>query len=456
MKKHFFYPLLLAGCLGMVTACGDDNDGTKDGDDNGGGNVVENIVTADDAQREIDRVGKELIRKIDADKLKPVIELARFCDSEFNNDYDEPVWVYPEEHPLNPDYGVRAIMRHISATAQGDFAGVVSLKRIVKTYALGDAFGIYTWDEDDCDWVKTPSTSELTFKFNHEGKACVVNVTKSGTEYTFTTRDDYNGIDQRIKIPATTVATVTEGGVQLAKLTVNVPECNQGGKNYKLNARLEVSDYTIEGEASDNNSSVFATCYMSAGSERLAEGVFNVTGNKLADDEAFADDNVEVKDLHTGKGTITLLNSISLNAEVDNTAGLSDKLDYQMEWYHSEYFDSYMSEPSIYDDGDAATVEADARAAADAANKDARSSLTFVNGSYVAPVEWEAYLSYSYSWDNPGYDGYYSRGNYGGWDIRPVIRFDNGSRYTFDDYFTAVRFSSLISAFESLARDFEY
>lgn len=459
MKKALLYSLLFAGIIGMTTSCGNDDDnssgtGNDNGDNSGIIDVPQNAITvnnAEDAQKEFDRVGRELLNKIDAEKFRSIITLAQFCEEEFfYDDYEE---YDPGYYP--PYNGLNGIMRHISATAKGDFTGVTSIKRIAKTYGFGDYCGIYTWNAREEEWFKTESTDELTYKFNHEGKPCVVTVKNSGSEYTFAVKENNLSVREYIKIPERLTATVTENGAVLASFNLNVAKCDQAGKGYQLDAEMNVSDYIIRGTVTDDNTTAQAKCNLTLNGEKLIEGEMEVNGNALADDSAFLDD-FDNKNVKNGKATYSLLRSINLNVEADNRSGLIDKLDFDGYYSYYEYKYDYMDAPYIYSHSDKATAEREAREAADAANRYTTSSISFAKGDYRPRMEWEAYICYQYDYSWGGTSGNYSRSESQEWDIRPVIIFDNDGRYSFENYFTETRFSSLITVFESLMNDFDY
>lgn len=452
--------------MGMTTACSDDDDKDKNttteedvsqGGENNDGQASITVMTAEDAQREFDRVGRQLINKIDANKFDPIFTLSQFCSEKFLG--DDEVAVNPDHnypYDTNKSRNLRNIMRHMETTAQGDFAGVTSIRRITETYRFSDYCGIFTWNESAQDWDEQKSTSELTYKFDHNGTPCVVTVKTSGTEYTWTVKNDRGTATDYVVIPSQLTATVTEGNTVLASFVLNVPECSQSGKNYRLNGELKVSDYTIAGEVTDNNATAKATCYIALDTEKLIEGTIEFNGSSLADDDAFIREEFGHENVKGGKVTCSVLGSIVLNMQADNTSGLSRELDFDGYYSYSEYKDYWMTTPSIYKWSDKATAERNARAAANAANRDVTSYITFTQGTYKADVEWEAYLfdQYFYSW-GPDTNGNYSKYESGEWEIRPVIVFDNNSRYSFENYFNETRFSSLISLFESLAEDFE-
>ena len=85
--------------------------------------------------------------------------------------------------------------------------------------------------------------------------------------------------------------------------------------------------------------------------------------------------------------------------------------------------------------------------AVDAANQYVQAAMFFKNSTYSVPLTWQA-VHYDYSY--PG-SYYYS----GEWSAEPVLNFENGTTYTFGEYFTVARFQSLIAAYEELFGRFE-
>lgn len=466
MKKILFYSLLLAGCLSMTTACSNDDNESEEtttpgsgGSDQGDNGTPTTVSTAEDAQREFDRVGQAFLNKIDADKFKPVITLAQYCLDTFVD--RDAVDREPDEVIDSPDYDgtgwtLKNIMSHISSTAKGDFAGVAVAKRIVETYSFSDYTGIFTWNEYMEKWDEESATDELVYKFNHEGKPCVVTVKTNGTEHTWAIKNEQGTTTEYVKVPASLTATVTENGTTLASFNLNVPQCDQNGKSYSLNAQLKVSDYTIAGEVTNNNNTAKATYSMLLNDEKLLDGTAEVNGSSLADDDMFIRDEFEKENLKKGTATCSILSSINLNIQADNTnALLLDALNFDGCYYRTE--NGYGNgTPYIYQYSDKETAEREAREAAGAANSYLTSNITFAQGDYTPRVEWEAYITeeYNYSWGTEGY-GSYGKSEKIEWAIRPVIVFDNDGRYSFENYFSDSYFNSLASIFWTLMDDFE-
>ena len=83
MRKRLFYSLFLGAALCMTTACSDDDNNGNEGSGGGNGNGNVPVTTVEQAQEEIDRVGKALAAKIDVERLKPTISLLEYCENTF-------------------------------------------------------------------------------------------------------------------------------------------------------------------------------------------------------------------------------------------------------------------------------------------------------------------------------------------------------------------------------------
>lgn len=70
--------LFLGAALCMTTACSDDDNNGNEGPGGGNGNGNVPVTTVEQAQEEIDRVGKALAAKIDVERLKPTISLLEY------------------------------------------------------------------------------------------------------------------------------------------------------------------------------------------------------------------------------------------------------------------------------------------------------------------------------------------------------------------------------------------
>ena len=441
MRKRLFYSLFLGAVLCMTTACSDDDNGGPG--DGGGGNGNVPVTTVEQAQEEIDRVGKALAAKIDVERLKPTISLLEYCENTFFNEDDE---VILPDYPNHPDYGWRNLVRTMRLSAQGDIAALASKRAIGDVYEISQLHGKWQWNETTEEWEQISDASmnnSAIYMFNYEGKNCVAELKGNGQVFEFVRKDSTGYVySEIIKIPATITGTEKLNGELMAQLTVNTEACDYAGKNYAANAAFEVAGYKVWASALDNNNEASIKAELYNNNERLITMRCNVNGRNLADvdmiESGYFDTNAN---LQAGVLACNIMNDISLNITADNDKGLVDAFDYDGYYYYYQG-DTVGSLESLKE---AARVKA--QRAVDAANQYVQAAMFFKNRTYSVPLTWQT-VHYDYSY--PG--GYYYSGE---WSAEPVLNFENGTTYTFGEYFTVARFQSLIAVYEELFGRFE-
>lgn len=439
MRKRLFYSLFLGTALCLTTACSDDDNNGNEGPGGGNGSVT----TVEQAQEEIDRVGKALAAKIDVERLKPTISLLAYCENTFFNEDDE---VMLPDSPNRPDYGWRSLVRTMRRSAQGDIAALASKRAIGDVYEISQLHGKWQWNETTEEWEQISDASmnnSAIYMFNYEGKDCVAELKGSGQVFEFVRKDSTGYVySETIKIPATITGTVKLNGELMAQLTVNTEACDHTGKNYAANATFEVAGYKVWASALDNNNEASIKAELYNNNERLITMRCNVNGRNLADvdmiESGYFDTNAN---LQAGVLACNIMNDISLNITADNNNGLVDAFDYDGYYYYYQG-DTVGSLESLKE---AARVKA--QRAVDAANQYVQAAMFFKNSTYSVPLTWQT-VHYDYSY--PG--GYYYSGE---WSAEPVLNFENGTTYTFGEYFTVARFQSLIAVYEELFGRFE-
>lgn len=302
MRKRLFYSLFLGAALCMTTACSDDDNNGNEGPGGGNGNGNVPVTTVEQAQEEIDRVGKALAAKIDVERLKPTISLLEYCENTFFNEDDE---VMLPDNPNRPDYGWRSLMRTMRLSAQGDIAALASKRAIGDVYEISQLHGEWKWNETTEEWDQIADASmrnSAIYKFRYEGKNCVAEVKGSGQEFEFVRKDATgNAYSETIKIPATLTGTVKLDGKLMAQLTVNTEACDYVGKQYSANATFEAADagYKVTHSLFDNNSDAAVKSELYSGNERLITMSCSVNGHNLADidliESGYFDGNANLK-----------------------------------------------------------------------------------------------------------------------------------------------------------------
>ena len=455
MKKNFTLSLLFAAALCATTACSDDeNNGDNGGNGNGpgGGNVP--VATMQQAQQEIDRVSKEFISKIDAEQLKPVVNLAAYCENTFfgndgNVDVPNDVFV--------PDYGINGLVRMVRDAATGNFAVTASHKRIQHIYRISTIYGKWEWNETDRQWdqIEGPEKADaLTYTFRHEGQTCVAKINGSGRSWKLEEKDSTGYVYNTLEVPEYITATVTEGDKELVRIVVNTTECSLDGKVLRAKTDINLANLKATGVIEDHNTEAKAHATLFSNNEQLATLSCNVNGNNLADANVISNGYFDGKnDLENGEAACNIMNSMSLNLKVDNRhAKLADAISFDGYYYYHESYRAGDDSVRIYRISSKEEARAKAVTAAQKANEYINAALYFANSSYSTPVTFSASETDHYwtEWRSEYNPQNYDKSERGEWDIEPLLNFENGTTYTFGQYFTTVRFSSLISTFNEL------
>ncbi len=442
MKKYLFYSLLFVVGLCIATACTDSEGGTEGGDNGGNAEPNTPVASVEQAQSEIDRVGKELIGKINAEQLEPIITLAQYAENTFLDNYDKE-----EDYIITPDpyYPMRKLMRTLRKCAEGDVALLASKRAIYDIYTLTDYYGHWVWDEDDLQWNETDgiyNEASLTYRFNHEGKPCIAEVKGSEEVFEWNAENADGELSNVIvRVPKVITATVKENNVELMRLTINTTACDYKNKSYSINSSFETCGYKITSELLDDNKKVKANAYLYVNGEKLISMTGEANGNHLADVDRFTEEDFDVEtDLKDGILTYDILNSLILKINANNSYELREALDFDGYYFYTEGY-SY---------SDKNTALKNAQKAAEVISREIPSILHFSNSSYSCPITWQPVLTDEYSYTSTYYT--YYEGEY---ELEPVINFENGTTYTFGKYFTDNRFQSLIDVFEELLEDFD-
>ena len=464
----------------MVTSCGDDEEPViNNGNNNGGGDsntdggnggtvLVQNMT---EAQSVLDRTGRTLAQKVDANDLKPVAELADYALSLFDGDDEDDY--YNPEYPVYPTNMARTVLGLAKDAATLNVASVAQKRAITELFRAADYYGEYVWNEKDHDWDghKDEKYGSLTYIFNHEGSTCKLVIKAGADKYEIVEKGD-SGNNTRIMVPENLTMTVTEGNITRMSANVNITECNYSGRNFATDMTYNVGNsLVIYAKVTDNNSLATAEGSVKSNGEELITYTANLTGSKLGDAMDMIDDEWDVKNnLDEGTVKLSILNQISIEATADNRdRELAKGLDYDGDWY---YYRSWQNDSTTHENFNDSTIyksfndstthesfrdseaqaQAEATHAADVANQYIKGYITYNGSEYKTPIIWQAYEAdkYNYSYNDPYYHWSYENA-WGTWGIEPLLQFENGTTYSFESWFTDTRFNGVIEAFEDLA-----
>lgn len=449
MKKTLFFSLLLCGSLFVLSSCSDDKDNPNPPDP-----APTVIITDADAQNELDRVGKELIAKIDADKIKPAVSLCDYVYSKLLvNNKMETDYPYQGDNIWQNDYA--NMLKDIRAIASGDFSRTATRQFIETVYRLSDYNGIYTWNENKQDWDKISSEgSNLEFRFNHGNNACTATIVHSDNEFAYVDKDSAENKTTTYMVPALITATLTEANTTMATVNVSTTACDRSSNTYKADVTVTLADsYTAKSSIDATADKITAAMNLKYNDEVLVSGTGEINGEHIDIPSSIVNDEFPVNQLKSGIFQINVLNSVNLALSVDNSTGLFDQMKFDGYFYESESYDAIADSTSYYNISSYDEAQQKAINAQNKANGCIVTKLYFNNNTYSAPCTWQAtYTDYGEDYFSNEWGTY--RWKSGEWDIEPVINFSNNTTYTLDTYFTKIRFSSLVDAYNDLINRF--
>lgn len=440
MRRNFLLPLFCCGLMMLgASSCSDDtNDGISKGD--GDSSIV---INSEDAQEELDRVGKELLQSVDLNKMKPVVELTDFCLQEFP-EFKDGVYGVIDDVPIY------FVMQQTRNVLNGDFTSITTKAFVRSLYHYTDIYGTYEWNGEQ--WTKRPNNENLEFLFSHNGKDCQLIIEKSGEDITiddqtFSLNHILDG--DKIVVPQKMTAKVYEDNQLLINVGINIDKFKS--KDYQINTNLDVMNYYhASGSLISNSTTANITASLKSENKTLLAAQLQAEGKNLADYDIIGQ-GAEYCDINTISLNLNILNSVQLDAATNKWSTLIDSLDYAGDYYKCSVIKN--GRDSVIYSSPLSKEEAknNALKAALAVTNNMNTVLKFSNSQYSAPVKWDVYDDEYYDSTYDYYEGTYHE-MAGKWELEPVIIFDNAS-YTLGNFFTETRFQSLIDAFKDLCEE---
>lgn len=409
-KKVLAIYLMAAMCSFGLTACSSSDDDEVGTNDNP-------ALSASDAKKELEATAKELMNKVSADDFQNIADMT--ANLEDNDDDVVSDWFDDCVEACKLSGSTDENLKYLYAAA--NFTGKFELV--------------------NGRWKKADKADYLQFTFDDKnGKTCVLKAETSGKLTTvhhnaFDEEDwDYKYVNGRWRdyetltensfvIPENIHVTLTQGGSTVADVTVKTSVSISSGDfdytcdNAQVTVSAKINDFTLNvSKAAFNagtNASAAAT--LSKGGETLIECNASATG------QLYSEESGKDQVGKTGDFEVKVLgNKVYIVGNISNISDLAENLD------NADSNDEDESSFKRY-------VE----------NANALLNINvYFGGSKNSTAKMELYpVSEGYS--------YYTY-----WDYEPCIVFDDGTKYSFEEYFDENTYDDVIDQFEQLIDDF--
>lgn len=444
MKKLLIYSLLPLAAI--ATACGDDDPVSPE---QGGNEVIDNPQTAEQQKVHIDNTAKEFLTYLKPEEQKDFLDVANYFVENFGDlELPENFEFDDESDSYSPAAFMKALRRGVRNSDPGEITRAATVYHY--TISFDKIRGIYVPQGDE--WVKTGNSADLVFRFTDRNGSPVELKAIASTQTSNVTVDieDYdewwngNGYtyeeyvnSYKLSIPQTMNVTLSRGGTTLANIQT-VSQISVQGHNLSCDVNGTVANLNVTGKVNGTDSRINCEATMSVGGRVLVSGNATVNGSNLCDKNKY--DNADEDDLAAMFKDGTFASDVLGKVQVRGNCRMSNAL---LEAFDGDW-DSYE-----YDSK--ATAERLAENAKITANQNITASL-FTNGS-TTPAADLTFTVGQYTW------GY---GDYQGWEyyLEPMLKFNDGTTYSFEEYFedsfegSASQLNSLLDAYMNLWESF--
>ena len=380
----------LLPCVCLVTLATGCSDSDGEGTPERQGKPITEL-TPDENKKELENIGMNLLSKINPDDHAVLLKtIARF---------DEII----------PSPEIYSVLKSVGKVcADTDLSEMVSLAST--RFAVVDmSYGTWEYNEYTSQWdnKETGQKGEVTYKFKVDGTAATIHATYSDKTIRFEGRTVPVGVSMK----------VTLGTDTLAELNSSI-NMNEAETQISVNSSLSASGYLFGVVADINNNN----------SESMAVVTFSKDGEVLVslDANGIFDSNLRFDPpLKSAAGELRIMDDLRVNLSCSDLQKIIEedrKNDPTYEAYHKRMADVY--------------------------NQYIHGELRYAESEYVvANIAFQAYAE-----DDNG-DGIINDND--DWNIEPLIVFSqDGSKYSFDDYFSEVKFQSLLEQCEALVNKY--
>lgn len=337
--------------------------------------------------------------------------------NDFVNDYGN--LDMPDEFTMAPaNFMMQSLARSLESN---DFAG---LSRSYESYYY--AFSKYTgiYKPGKYSWYRNGNSSDIVFQYtDRSGKEC--SITAKASQETWSGSIGLEGDTYSADVPKTISIVVKQGSVTMLTATVETSYV----KNSKLSVAVntKAANLEVNTEMNATNTTLKSSTKLAVGGSVITTGVAEVNGQNLCKQD-YIQSLIENEDedglfnlITSGNATADVLGRLQVKGSISQLKDVAEAIDY--------------------DDTD----QNGAKNAAALLNQKLRGTFYF-NGSANASgtIGWQSCLSWESSWNGEKW-----------WAVEPVLKFNDGTSYAFEDYFGNGKFGSVENIFENLLDSYE-
>lgn len=450
MNIKFISYAMMALAMGFTfSACGDDDDNEKKPDEgivipDDSNNTSDQVLTSKEQKEVLEQTARNLLDKIKSSDFQALTDIAKYYRDEMDYkrkyDYNIGKYVY---YGINDD-AIKEWFEDALKLCEGSMSNNVQKN----LYVAANFKARFVAGSER--WELAGQSDGLEFQFNDKnGKQCILKITASDnyTKAHLTPLDntdwEWNGsteVQKRYEntfgVPETVNVTFTQGGNQLVnatvktKLTMNKEDVDLSTDDYEATVDANVCGYNIIVEKAEflhdqkayvsttikkNNETLIKLQAEANGKVRLTTESENYYGRYREWTE------FNVREAGRGIFKVDVLGKVQAVGEIKD---IDMERNFIEKAHKSRYDESAFKE------------------AIENANNQLNIGLYYDGkNTRMATVLWSttAYRKYS--------DIYY--------EATPAIKFDDGTSYTFEEYFDKTYFKKVVDNFNNLMNDFE-
>lgn len=315
----------------MLASCGSDDPDPNDGGNAGdGGNTeptetVDGLLSSSEAFDYIQSTAEEAISLFRPEDQKEVMEVCKAFDEAYG-EYD---FMGGDDY----DYSPAGFMK----TLRKGMRNPLYLTRAsYYVYRIDEFAGIYTPNDYRQTWERTGDSKDIICRCDLNGKEFEAKMTWSSDSWEVPVDEE-----EAYAIPSTITVTVTYGGKQLAKETIE-SNASLEGHRAALKISYEVANIQSVSDFNGTDSQLKETANVYVGGKRLYATEFTVNGNGLCDINAWAglEDPTPAQVaamFRNGEFSINILDRIFFTGSAAGLNKVYEALNFYEESYNTSY-----------------------------------------------------------------------------------------------------------------------